>query len=133
MKEPTKKQLIRLKVTSAGESVETQNVTTDEYYTNVESYNMFVPTPNGEQKSTMYLSIDGYEIEPEKYPVEGCIASTSVAPDKRMKSVPFPIKAKGSQVVLKYTDGGNARTYPHTVVLCLKLVKKPENSNKEAE
>lgn len=120
MREPIKKQLIQLVVLEAEATYNTENVTTDVNYDNVIGYRLYLSQLAAERKSTCQLKIDGWELEPEKYPVEGLICGTEVSPNERYKKVPFPIKAQGSVVRLTYTDGG-AVTPPYTVTLALIL------------
>lgn len=119
-REVIKKQLIQLQVEKDGDTVSTTSVTTDENYDEVIGYRLYLSAINAERKSVCQLKIDGLEIEPERYPAEGLMCTTSVSPNDRYKNVPFPVKAKGSLVNFSYTDG-SASTVPYKVMLVLIL------------
>ena len=132
MKEPKKKQLIRLIIPSAGAEVETINVTTDAHYKHVLGYRLYLNQATAERKSTCALKIDGFEIEPEKYPVEGMICGTEVSPNERYKKMPFPVSGEGVIVNFSYKDGGalSPSLYPYTVVLALDLSNEEQHTAK---
>lgn len=121
LREVIKKQLIQLSVGGESNTISTSNAATDENYDEVIGYRLYLSQAGAERKSTCQLKIDGLEIEPERYPVEGLICSTNVSPNDRYKKIPFPVKAKGSLVNFSYTDGGTLSSYPYTVILVLIL------------
>lgn len=125
-----KYQLVKVLVNQAAEQVKFE-AETDRLYGRV--LGMYISTPNyrNHNGSTLELKIDDDEIFPEGFESKVIASTMSVSPSQRFANFEEDefIKAKGSLISGRYSDGGldGGITYPYTVILYFKL--KKENFN----
>jgi len=111
-----KYQLIKIKVEESG-SIIKFNADTDKKFKSIKG--VFASLPDSDNAlfgTSLELRIADNEIFPEGFEIKMLSCGQNVAPDDRFYSK-IDEEAQGSRIEGRYTDGGNARTYPYVAKL----------------
>lgn len=116
-----KYQLIKFIVPQAG-AVVNINANSDRLYKNINGLFASLPEDKAFAGSTLQLFVNDQEVFPEGYELKMITCGEQVSPNERLYNVEE--EAAGSTIKGKFTDGGQAVSYPYTGTLYLKLEEK---------
>lgn len=112
-------QLIKINV-PAKDALVKFSVDTDKKYEQITGLYASLPEDEAIAASTLELKISNEEIFPEDFEVKMITCSQDVSPNERFYEK-VQHEAAGNTLEGRFTDGGNATSYPYTAVLYLRL------------
>lgn len=120
MSEKRKFQIIEKSVTSGAE-VAIDEISQKDYH-KIEGVFIHSTDTQGTQDSLLELDVDNEEILPKDF--EASLIEVNSYNSWKEAMLPLEEKADGSTIQGKYTDGGNASSYPYTLKLYIVCKQK---------
>jgi len=118
-----KYQLLKIKVSTSGESIKF-SADSDKKYNRLTGLFASLPdTGNAMFGSTLEFKIADKEIFPEDFEIKMISCGQNVATNERFYDQ-LDEEAQGNRLEGRFTDGGNASSYPYTAKLYLRLEEK---------
>lgn len=128
----TKYQLIKIKVSAAGETVKFA-ADTDKLYERIDGLLVSLPKDDSHFGSTLELRIADQEIFPDGFETKFLACNQSVSPNEHffLFDKDEQIEAHGSHIEGRFTDGGftTGITFPYQAIIYLKLKNNKENDD----